>query len=723
MLGAAPRRPSFRRRVLSLVLVVALVGGAGTGADAHPSRADTVRADTLTRFQAAPLTVTVLRTTLERSLVPAAVTLTDATESARRGPGLGLDDALRAIPGLQIENRYNYSLGERVSIRGFGARAQFGVRGIRALVDGIPATLADGQTALDQIDLAGLGRAEVLRGAASSLYGNAAGGVILLESAPPPAAPLRQEVRVAGGSAGLLRLESRTGGTVGRGWYGVELTRLRYDGYREHSRASNHYATARAGYRGERDDLRLVLRFVDLDAQNPGALSDSLLAVDRSMAFPNNIVQRAGKASSQLQVGGSWRRELDHGAVEVAAHALERQVENPTPPQIIDLDRRAAGARVVYQGARMGRDLAGPTADSNPPALRWTFGLEVDHQRDDRLNHRNLQGERGDLTLDQVEWVTGLGAFAQLAAPLMGRLTALGGIRYDHFHFRVRDHYIVAGDPDDSGRRTMAALSPSLGVVYVWGETSIYGNLGTSFQTPTTTELVNRPDGAGGFNPTLEPERTCSVELGVRGRFGQTTVGSPGYVAWTTFQLAVYHARTRHALIGFEVPSVPGRTFYRNAGSALHRGIELETTTYLADLVVLRLAYTLTDARFERYRVDGEELDGRRIPGVAPHRAEGGLSYLGRGWRGELWGRVVSRVPVDDRNSATSPGYTLVGVRLGGRGVRIGPVELEPSIGIDNLFDREYNTAVAINAFGGRYFEPGPGRTLFLGARVGVGGE
>lgn len=217
MLGAAPRRPSFRRRVLSLVLVVALVGGAGTGADAHPSRADTVRADTLTRFQAAPLTVTVLRTTLERSLVPAAVTLTDATESARRGPGLGLDDALRAIPGLQIENRYNYSLGERVSIRGFGARAQFGVRGIRALVDGIPATLADGQTALDQIDLAGLGRAEVLRGAASSLYGNAAGGVILLESAPPPAAPLRQEVRVAGGSAGLLRLESRTGGTVGRG--------------------------------------------------------------------------------------------------------------------------------------------------------------------------------------------------------------------------------------------------------------------------------------------------------------------------------------------------------------------------------------------------------------------------------------------------------------------------------------------------------------------------
>jgi len=697
----ALRSPSFLGRVVLLV-AGATLGGARAG-----------RGDTIPPIPVAPLTVTVLRTSLDQSRVPVAISLTDATAAARGGPGLGLDDALRAIPGLQIDNRFNYALGERVAIRGFGARAQFGVRGVRVLVDGIPATLADGQAAIDHIDLAGVGRAEVLRGASASIYGNAAGGVIQLESIEPPGSPFRQELRVVAGSDRLLRLESRTGGSIGGGWYGVDLTRLRYGGYREYSRAENFYATTRAGYRTGRNDLRLVVRFVDLDAENPGALSDSLLAVDRAMAFPNNVAQRTGKASRQLQLGGSWRRVLDHGTLEAALYGLDRRVENPTPPQVIDLARRAGGARVVYQGAV---ELGDATAGGASRALYWTLGVEGDRQRDDRQNHRNVAGKRGDLTLDQLEWVTGLGAFGQVAARLTRRLTLLGSLRHDHFDFRVRDRF-TTGDPDDSGRRRMAALSPSLGVAYDLGGVGVYASFGRSFQTPTTTELANRPEGAGGFNPSLEPERTRSLELGARGELGG---GGASRGRW---QVAFFHARTRDALVGFEVPEAPGRTFFRNAGSATHRGVEVEGEWRLADDVAWRISYAYTDARFDTYLAGGVSLAGKRIPGVTPHRAEAVVTLEGGEWRVEAWGRAASRTFADDRNTASAPGYVLAGARWSARGIVLDDVVLEPFVGVDNLFDAAYIAALAVNAAGGRYYEPGPRRSFFLGARARVGGE
>jgi iron complex outermembrane receptor protein len=651
-----------------------------------------------------PVTVTVLRASLDLTRVPAAVSTVEATTAARGGAGLALDESLRLIPGLQVDNRYNYALGERVSIRGFGARSQFGVRGIKVVVDGIPATLPDGQTSLDHVDVGALGRVEVLRGAASSLYGNAAGGVIQLESAPPPAAPFRTEARAVAGSNGLLRLESRSGGQSGRLSYGLDLARMRYDGYREHSSSENLFAGARLGYRSERDELHLLLRFVDYDALNPGALSDSLLHVDRWRAFPNNVTQRTGKGGRQTQLGATWKRTLPGGDLELAAHALARQVDNPTPPQIIDLARKAGGARAVYHGsARLGER-----------ALGWTVGVEGELQRDDRTNHRNVGGERGDLSLDQFEEVLGLGAFAQLSLPLTEKLSALAGLRHDAFRFRATDRSLRPTDPDDSGSRTMQATSPSLGVVYRAGEgASLYANVSTAFQTPTTTELANRPDGAGGFNPELEPERTRSVEGGLRGLLARRL----------SYQLSIYHARVQNELIGFEVPAVPGRTFFRNAGSAVHRGLEAEATVQAPGDVALRVTYAYTDARFRRYRTASASFDGKRLPGIAPHRLEGSVAYRPAWGAAELWARALSDVPANDLNTAHSPGSLVLGARVAGSGIVVRGVEVAPFAGIDNLLGARYNAAVTINAAGGRFYEPAPGRTFHAGVRVGVGGE
>ena len=139
------------------------------------------------------MVVTVLRGTVALDRAPYAVSVSSGQALQLGNTGFSLDEALQGIPGLQVQNRYNYTVGERISIRGFGARSQFGARGIKILVDGIPATMADGQSTLDHLDIGSLGRAEVLRGPAAAIYGNGGGGVLSFETAAPPVVPVRLE--------------------------------------------------------------------------------------------------------------------------------------------------------------------------------------------------------------------------------------------------------------------------------------------------------------------------------------------------------------------------------------------------------------------------------------------------------------------------------------------------------------------------------------------------
>jgi iron complex outermembrane recepter protein len=672
-----------------VVLLLAVPGPAAAQAPAE--REDTVA------IPLPPVTVTVLRTPIELGRAPYAVGVNDADRIQRGRPGLALDEALRGIPGVQVDNRFNWALGERISVRGFGARAQFGVRGVRVLVDGIPATLPDGQTALSHVDLATVRRAEVVRGPASALYGNTAGGVIQLETASPPEAPLGQEVGVIGGSNGLLRLHSSTGGRSGGSSYLLNVSRLEYRGFREFSAGRNTFVGGRLGHQAGAHRMRIVFSGVDYDAENPGSLSQALLEADRTQAFANNLAQRTGKAAREAQAGLTWDRALAGGALETMLYGVSRSVVNPIPTAIIDLDRRAGGARALLR--------AGEGA-----VVGWALGVEADRQRDDRRNFANVRGERGAPGLDQLEHVTNLAGFAQLATQPVEPLTVLAGLRYDWFRFDVRDRFVSATNPDDSGERRMDAVSPSLGAsLRVAPGARVFANVATSFETPTTTELANRPEGAGGFNPELEPQRALSYEGGLQGRVGALAV----------YQLAAYHARLRNALIPFEVPQAPGRQFFRNAGTAVHRGVEAGLTLAPARGLRVDGAYTFTDARFREYRTASAVFDGNRVPGIAPHQLHLTTTVESRaGWFAVVEGRHTGRIATDDANTAYSPAHQLVDVRAGHAAVPLGAVRLSPFAGATNLLDRPYNAAVAVNAFGQRFFEPGPGRSLYFGASL-----
>ncbi len=677
-------RPAARGALRSLANATLLAGLVVNAASAQTSPRDTL----------ATVRVTVLRTPFDAATAPLSVASVGQRDVAAARPGFSLDEALGQIAGIQVDNRLNFALGERISIRGIGARSQFGTRGVRVIVDGIPQTLADGQSALNNVDAGSLGMAEAIRGPASALYGNASAGVVSLLTAPPPPVPLAPTARLMAGSDGLRRSQVGLGGMDNRGTYTVNADRLDYAGYRTFSRARNAHVNAIGTWDWDRASLKLVANGVQYDAENPGSLSDSLIGIDRRQAYSNNVKQQTGERGRQNQLGLSGRAQLGLGELRVSAYGLTRTINNPIPPSIIGIHRAAGGARAAYAVTRA-------TGERSIAAI---VGAESDLQRDDRRNWVNLSGAPGLLTLDQRERVTSTSPFVQLSV-VAPRVTLLGGARYDSYRFGVTDHLVNATNPDDSGVRRMSSVNPVLGATYSLVPAAVlYANVATGFQTPTTTELANRPSGAGGFNPTLQPERTHSREAGVRGRARSLAYDVEGY-----------DMRIDNELIPFEVPGAAGRQFYRNAGSARHRGIEADLTEEVTRGVLLHATYSLTDARYVTYTVTSgthtASYANNRVPGVAPHMATASVQLGDPSARFlSMEERYRSNIPVNDANTAQSPASVVTNLRAS---QRLGAVSIFGGVG--NLFGAVYNTSVSINATGGRYFDPAAGRTVYAG--------
>jgi iron complex outermembrane receptor protein len=679
---------SSLRNCSRLQLAASVVAGISFLA-AGPLAAQQSSSDTLSAVR-----ITVLRTPFDVNTAPLDVASVGSRDIAIARPGFSVDEALGQVAGVQVDNRLNFAVGERISVRGIGARSQFGTRGVRVIVDGIPLTLADGQSALNSIDMGSLGLAEAIRGPASALYGNASAGVISLRTLPPPSVPFAPTARVMTGSDGLSRFQLGVGGMKGNATYVVNADRLDYDGYRQYSNARNTHVNSVGTWDWSRVSLQLVANSVQYNAQNPGSLSDSLIGVDRRQAYFNNVAQQTGERGRQNQLGLSSRAELGDGELRLSVYGLTRSVNNPIPTSIIGIHRHAGGIRAAYA----------ITEGSAQRSITTMIGAESDLQRDDRRNWANNAGNPGAIKLDQRERVTSASPFVQMSATA-GRLTFLGGARYDQYRFAATDHLINATNPDDSGVRKMYSANPTVGLSYAFlPALSFYANFATGFQTPTTTELANRPSGSGGFNPILQPERNHSHEGGAKGRSGIFA-----------YDVALYDMRIDDELIPFEVASAPGRQFYRNAGTARHRGVDADVTAELAPEVRVQWSYSFTDARYVTYAVTSgtttTSYATNRVPGVAPNLASLALQL------GDPTSRFVSveeryrsDIPVDDANNAHAPASIVTNIRG-----TIGMYGVSVFGGIDNLFGEVYDTSVSINAFGGRFFDPAAGRTFYAG--------
>jgi iron complex outermembrane recepter protein len=676
-------------------------------------------ADTLSRQQQdsmarniqrlAPM-VTVSRD-VGRSVLELPYAITSVRPDSQR-PGqqhLAADQALFGLPGVVVATRTNPSQDVRIAVRGFGSRSSFGVRSVRILRDGMPLTNADGQTPLDYLDLETVGRIEVIRGTAASLYGNASGGVIDIRSADPPADAFAAQLRSEGGSYETSRFTGLVGGTFNNGSYEANVGHTSTNSYREYSAQRLTNGSARALYTSGGTDFELQAMGIDEPtAQNPGALTAAQADSAPWMADPSQVRKKARKEVSMIQTGLSARHALmGSGELFAQVYGGGRSLYNPLTFAIVRVNRGqwGGGARATAPLKLLGLD------------NRASIGVDVQGVSDHRFNWANCNGlaapsaacqdlsnEQGARSLDQQEKVSSVGPYLRDEVEFGGRYLLSAGIRADYVKFEVDDNFPVSeSNPDDSGQRTLHAWSPMVGFVARLSPLhSLYANVSRAFETPTTTELGNQANGSGGFNPDLQPQLSTTYELGLKG------------IVLTRLQydLAGFDTEVHDELIAFEVPEGNGRTFFRNAGRTRREGIE---AALQADVEAFTLAasYTYSHFRFREYTVDNANYSGNTIPGIPVHQVQASATYHYRTMFATVEGQGKTAQYVDDQNTAQAAGYAIMNLRVGGTAL-FGRPWLAPSIGLQNVFDKHYIASVAINAAAGKFYETSPGRALYV---------
>lgn len=658
-----------------------LVAGVLVAAFAVPG-ARGQEADTL-EMTLPEITVDAVRETETTATAPYALSVEiREPEAISYQPALSLDAVLRTIPGVWVNDRGHFALGERITVRGMGARAAFGVRGVQVLLDGIPLTMPDGQAVLDVVEPAVLRRIEMLRSPASLYWGNGSGGVLVLSS-NARAEPLLRGRALAGayGQRQVL-LEGATffDDHQIHAWASSQSQ----DGYRDYSEGIRN----RGGIIGrfqlsERTDLRAVGAAAFQDTENPSSLTREQMDDDPTMARPDFVETSSGKVSTQGQLGATVDHDAALANLTLTAYGIRRSLENPLPFGFVDLQRTAGGLRA---GAR---DEIGP--------LQWGVGADASIQHDVRKNYDNVDGERGEeRTLDQIEDVTAEGAFAYGRVEVVTDLHATAGLRYSHVRFEMEDRLL--DNDDQSGSRTFDAWSPMAGLSYQLPGVLLFANYGTAFETPTTTELVNRPDMTGGFNPELEPQLSRGVEVGARGALG----------AQLFFDAVAFYMDVDGRLISFE--NELGREYFRDAGSNTHKGIEAALEWLAGSGIEVQLSYSGS-----RFVFEDDELDGNLLPGVPEHRLAAAVELHRGGFWGRLESEAVSEYYVNDANTDVADGYVVFDLSLGHRGVAVGGARAQPLLTVRNVLDAQYSGSVVVNAFGGRYYEPSPGRAVLAG--------
>jgi iron complex outermembrane receptor protein len=406
-------------------------------------------------------------------------------------------------------------------------------------------------------------------------------------------------------------------------------------------------------------------------------------------------------------------RGNDEQGVTAAAWGGTRALDNPLPFAVVTVDRRNAGAWIRASSAgRLGAF-----------ATRSSAGVDVQAVRDERRNLENCVGaattvrcplagsDRGVVRLDQREVVQSEGAFVRYELGIPQRLDLSAALRWDQIRFRVTDRFVTTTDRNDSGEQGQTAITPMLGAAWrVRPALAVYANINTAFETPTVTELTTQADGSAGLNADLAPQRTRTAEVGVRGVIGTRT--------WV--DIALFDAASRDELIPFDVPNAPGRRAFRNAGGTARRGLEASVQQRWS-VLQLGAAYTASRFRFVSYAVGAQRYDGNTVPGTPSHQMQGWATLRAGSWMLTADVAAASATVVDDANTERAAAWRAVGVRAASEGIRVrGGWYAAPMIGVDNLFDARYASAVLVNATRGRYYEPAPPRTVYAGVRVGA---
>lgn len=650
--------------------------------------------------------------------VPAAVTVVDQEAIQFARPQLTLGESLSVVPGVFTQNRQNFAQDLRISIRGFGSRARFGIRGIRVLVDGIPTTLPDGQGQVDTLQLATAGRIDVMRGPSASLYGSASGGIIRIESEPVPEIPLVQ-ARAMAGSYGFQSYDAKGLGQAGPVGLLVGVSRQVTGGYRDQSQMESNVLNSRVGWEIDDDsELTAYLNFVyGPIAQDAGGLSNAQIAQDRRQAQTCNQILDAGESVNQLGGALKYRREFgEHDETTAVTWYGWRDFDNR-----LAFGNACLGSAAGGSAGEIDRFFAGGSLqhvheqDVFSLPNRLLAGVDIEAQRDDRSSRELYAQSLGATTLYQSEDVTSYRFFVQDDLTLPADLTLGFSLGFDALRYDVTDQLPpTATDVDDSGGLDFNQWSPAGTLRYSPLESvNAYVRISTSFEPPTTTEL-RRPDGTGGFDATLEPQTAVNYEVGLKGLL-------PGRFR---YELAVYYMQIDSEILRIQIPINGGvDDRYRNAGESTRTGVEVGLAWRPIEPVTFTAAYTFSASEFVQHAAEnGEDFQGNEVPGVPEQLLYAAVQYDHvSGAFVSLEGRYVGSYYADDANRVQADSYGVLDLRMGWR-IDWGNFELIPQLGFNNLLDEAYVDNVRTGeraTAASRIFEPAPGFEVYGGMSLG----
>ncbi|WP_181833467.1 TonB-dependent receptor PqqU [Klebsiella pneumoniae] len=659
------------------------------------------------------MVVTAAPTTVSELDTPAAVSVVNGDEMRQAAPRVNLSESLGAVPGLQVQNRQNYAQDLQLSIRGFGSRSTYGVRGLRIYVDGIPATMPDGQGQTSNIDIGSVDTIEVLRGPFSALYGNSSGGVINVTSQTGTQPPT-VEASSYYGSFGTWHYGMKATGAVGDGShagdvdYTVSTNRFTTHGYRDHSGARKNLANARLGVRiNDVSKLTLLLNSVDIKANDAGGLTADEWR-DNPRQSPRGDQYNTRKNTRQTQAGLRYERQLSaQDDLSVMMYAGERETTQfqsiPRAPQlkpshaggVIDLTRHYQGidTRLTHRG-----ELLVP--------VTLTAGLDYENMSERRKGYENFvmvngapqYGEQGALRRNERNLMWNVDPYLQTQWQLTDKLSLDAGVRYSSVWFDSNDYYITPGNGDDSGDASYHKWLPAGSLKYALTDAwNVYLSAGRGFETPTINELSYRSDNQSGLNFGLKPSTNDTVEIGSKTRIGNGL-----------FTAALFQTNTDNEIVVDS--SSGGRTSYKNAGKTRRQGMELGLDQQFGESWRLKAAWTWLDATYRTNVCDDASCNGNRIPGIARNMGYASFGYQPeQGWYAGSDIRYMSDIMANDENTAKAPSWTVVGLTTGYKW-SYGRMDMDLFGRIDNLFDREYVGSVIVNESNGRYYEPAPGR-------------
>jgi len=688
-----------------MLLVVAAVGSA-QAVFAQPA-ADVVVID--------PITVTATRRAERAFDVPASVDTIDGATLHNGQPQVNLSETLSRVPGVFAANRQNYAQDLQISSRGFGARATFGVRGVRLYQDGIPVTMPDGQGQTGSFSLFSAQRIEVLRGPFSALYGNASGGVISVFTEDPPASPLLSYT-AGGGSYGTGTFGAKFGASSGPVGAVVAASEFVTDGYRDHSSARRDLTNAKLVL-----DMSPATRLTLIgntqyqpETEDPLGLTRAQWEANPRSVDPAAIQFDTRKTINQMQTGAA----LDHAfsdalSLHVDAYGGQRTVRQylsfsgaalSSSGGVTDLDRDygGIGARLVWRGAVVGRPLV------------VTLGGDFDRQHERRKGFVNNEGDLGDLRRDEDDTVKSYDVYAQAEWELAPAWSVTAGIRHSRVRYGSVDHYITPQNPDDSGNQSFDDTSPVFGVVWHLADNvNVYASYGEGFETPTFAELAYRTGGTG-LNFALQPATSRATEIGVKYRVGDRH----------RLNVALFNIDTKNEIV--VDAATGGRTTFKNAGATTRRGAEASWDGRYRYGLQTHVALTYLRAEFADAFTTGSPPvvvpSGTRLPAVPSKQAYGEIAWVPGRWSNldtALEAIYVDRLYVNDRNTDAAPSYAVLNARLG-FSQTTGRATWREFVRVNNIFDRNYSGSVIVGDTNGRFFEPAPGRNWFVGASVDI---